>query len=172
MTSESSFNGAALFQVRKVIEELVFPNDPELLQWGRTFSSAERLQAPSAPSAPSSLQWGRTFSSAESKHGAGRCELSSGFNGAALFQVRKGRFACWRGTLAPVLQWGRTFSSAESAIRIARFGRFRSLQWGRTFSSAERKCIMYATSWLEKLQWGRTFSSAESWPLSHQRNRF
>ena len=37
------FNGAALFQVRKVIPVFPILPTPQLLQWGRTFSSAERL---------------------------------------------------------------------------------------------------------------------------------
>ena len=36
------FNGAALFQVRKVDNELRASGGPKGLQWGRTLSSAER----------------------------------------------------------------------------------------------------------------------------------
>ena len=88
------------------------------LQWGRTFSSAERFPRCSLSLSLSlALQWGRTFSSAESPLApvaAGATQAASmgphffkcgkksdlegtsarilGFNGAALFQVRKG----WR----------------------------------------------------------------------------
>ena len=84
------------------------------------------------------------------------------FNGAALFQVRKG-IAQSIGLSAPnELQWGRTFSSAESVSNHRRFTRNPLLQWGRTFSSAESDAIDEAAIMDYTLQWGRTFSSAES----------
>ena len=61
------------------------------------------------------LQWGRTFSSAERiRQVVVAGDRALGFNGAALFQVRKetpnkGDVVAYTG-----LQWGRTFSSAES----------------------------------------------------------
>ena len=61
-----------------------------------------------------------------------------GFNGAALFQVRKERREESHPELNPMLQWGRTFSSAESAAHGAPRINGIVLQWGRTFSSAER----------------------------------
>ena len=59
------FNGAALFQVRKVDLLIAQLGDNEKLQWGRTFSSAESPHGILARLQPSKLQWGRTFSSAE-----------------------------------------------------------------------------------------------------------
>ena len=41
--SDSSFNGAALFQVRKEMIHQRIKSIRNLLQWGRTFSSAERV---------------------------------------------------------------------------------------------------------------------------------
>ena len=41
-------------------------------------------------------------------------KILSGFNGAALFQVRKGANIADFRLILPLLQWGRTFSSAES----------------------------------------------------------
>ena len=187
-----SFNGAALFQVRKVPEWEQVEGEKGELQWGRTFSSAESstlisdtkiigkgfngaalfqvrkasaylsaaVSAESASMGPHffkcgksvnnptfdrpvtvTLQWGRTFSSAEStparnlkpllvsasmgphffKCGKGDSLESAGngaisFNGAALFQVRKGRPVSASITYPVTLQWGRTFSSAESNI--------------------------------------------------------
>ena len=88
------------------------------------------------------LQWGRTFSSAESERPF--CIANNGqqasmgphffkcgkgsnttlvpawtpcFNGAALFQVRKGRPIFSLLIIGNLLQWGRTFSSAESGSR-------------------------------------------------------
>ena len=60
------FNGAALFQVRKVVQSPAVPPVSALLQWGRTFSSAERRNQTSIGIRP-----------------------IRSFNGAALFQVRK-----------------------------------------------------------------------------------
>ena len=124
-SGELGFNGAALFQVRKLGKGNPNLNSLAWLQWGRTFSSAEiripckwafislRLQWGRTFSsaeisanfkiklAKNRLQWGRTFSSAEipvSKHG--RLESFAGFNGAALFQVRKlclwSSFSWWK----------------------------------------------------------------------------
>ena len=60
-----------------------------------------------------------------------------GFNGAALFQVRKEGIR-WRAPRDDFrLQWGRTFSSAESATEVITIQCGIELQWGRTFSSAE-----------------------------------
>ena len=61
------------------------------------------------------LQWGRTFSSAESGqlHQVDSV-LNGGFNGAALFQVRKVQYPIEISEFVEALQWGRTFSSAES----------------------------------------------------------
>ena len=60
------------------------------------------------------------------------------FNGAALFQVRKGEQASKRASWQASLQWGRTFSSAERWDDGDWKRDFILLQWGRTFSSAER----------------------------------
>ena len=185
------FNGAALFQVRKVTTIcLSGRRSPALLQWGRTFSSAESWQIARCQrnEVKARLQWGRTFSSAErqeqrvhaaeqkvasmgphffkcgkqSKHCA-RNSWNSSFNGAALFQVRKATQPTANLTPTELLQWGRTFSSAESnewSHLVARD--FQELQWGRTFSSAERSLARLAMdNETGWLQWGRTFSSAE-----------
>ena len=66
IASYSRFNGAALFQVRKVGQSIIRRANPNGLQWGRTFSSAESEDETKALIAKIELQWGRTFSSAES----------------------------------------------------------------------------------------------------------
>ena len=157
------------------------------LQWGRTFSSAERAITASDGTANSLLQWGLTFSSAESANpNRGTPNRLASFNGAALFQVRKVencvmnqvklRLLQWGRTFSSaerlvltkqdvidiVLQWGRTFSSAESGLRPIGITTLRRLQWGRTFSSAERIAKRATLTPKLMLQWGRTFSSAES----------
>ena len=63
---KSSFNGAALFQVRKGAASYALPHHLRQLQWGRTLSSAESSGGSVAS------KW-----------------VALGFNGAALFQVRK-----------------------------------------------------------------------------------
>ena len=83
------FNGAALFQVRKLVETLNNMIAEYLLQWGRTFSSAEINAKKGTGTMDELLQWGRTFSSAEME-----------------FPQTCSATACG-------LQWGRTFSSAE-----------------------------------------------------------
>ena len=86
---------------------------------------------------------------------------SLGFNGAALFQVRKS-WPRWvlHGSSA-ALQWGRTFSSAEVLGREQFCLLQVLLQWGRTFSSAEVQAYSALRAPGKVLQWGRTFSSAE-----------
>ena len=84
-----SFNGAALFQVRKVLDILASLWRALPLQWGRTLSSAERETGRQIKSGGESLQWGRTLSSAESLFAPLSIQNSQSFNGAALFQVRK-----------------------------------------------------------------------------------
>ena len=60
------FNGAALFQVRKVPERKSKAVPQGKLQWGRTLSSAERgADGCTQAVAAHGLQWGRTLSSAE-----------------------------------------------------------------------------------------------------------
>ena len=114
-----------------------------LLQWGRTFSSAEKNPTGAEWGWRLNLQWGRTFSSAEksSRERRGIMELLV-FNGAALFQVRKTRtpIRCRQRTLD--LQWGRTFSSAEKRAMNDQDKIKKLLQWGRTFSSAEKMVVM------------------------------
>ena len=84
------FNGAALFQVRKVAIRNSMAATGQVLQWGRTFSSAESQRPSISFARMAFLQWGRTFSSAESVQlGLIVNHDPELFNGAALFQVRK-----------------------------------------------------------------------------------
>ena len=110
------FNGAALFQVRKVAEEVKEGKKSLHASMGPHFFKCGKRPAAACTAAKKALlQWGRTFSSAESA-GACGCDLAEagasmgphffkcgkwqpsspaakircGFNGAALFQVRKG----------------------------------------------------------------------------------
>ena len=54
------FNGAALFQVRKEIYYIPEKEEYRMLQWGRTFSSAESKSFVSKELGVIELQWGRT----------------------------------------------------------------------------------------------------------------
>ena len=110
-----SFNGAALFQVRKFsasdasivvvtrasmgphsfkcgsyVSNIIFKKKMRGLQWGRTLSSAEVRTAFPSQENWCTLQWGRTLSSAEVTCAEiSPPRLFACFNGAALFQVRK-----------------------------------------------------------------------------------
>ena len=91
-TSLFGFNGAALFQVRKA-------NNPDLpisagwmLQWGRTLSSAERPCKSQRESGQMLASMGpHSFKCGKRVRRAHQTLYCTGFNGAALFQVRKGR---------------------------------------------------------------------------------
>ena len=109
------FNGAALFQVRKVCLSVFGNLCIMLLQWGRTLSSAESDVKPLM-----------------------KPTRTARFNGAALFQVRKASFwVFYHATKKRMLQWGRTLSSAERTHCPAAHSSSKTLQWGRTLSSAE-----------------------------------
>ena len=112
----ASFNGAALFQVRK---EATTGNSGEkstLLQWGRTLSSAESSSYERNSIAGSSLQWGRTLSSAERPNNdKSACLPSKASMGPHSFKCGKLALLPMQRTLQLVLQWGRTLSSAERA---------------------------------------------------------
>ena len=182
------------------------------LQWGRTLSSAETpAQQPETSRIRDPLQWGRTLSSAETEKRASMAAVltvasmgphsfkcgnsphrrdglrnNSGFNGAALFQVRKLvdsvlRRQLFRASMGPhSFKCGNSFKLTNPAAECVRFNgaalfqvRKRplcqceidhtgQLQWGRTLSSAETNSSPdnRVTSFL--LQWGRTLSSAET----------
>ena len=136
----SRFNGAALFQVRKVFQADLPFSAQSLLQWGRTFSSAESSKLANSPTRQNAkLQWGRTFSSAESEYWESH----------------------FRRTI-PRLQWGRTFSSAESNP-LHRFVALALTSFNGAALFQVRKETKKAPPQMRRgwLQWGRTFSSAE-----------
>ena len=126
-----------------------------MLQWGRTLSSAESpVQAsrvslpPLASMGPHSFKCGKDFGKVRctnpvsasmgphsfkcGKKTSKRCckRARKGFNGAALFQVRKEISmqcsALWRTSL----QWGRTLSSAESRIVLELVSFWNSYRFG------------------------------------------
>ena len=110
------FNGAALFQVRKdkiVVPEYLATEEasmgPHFFKCGKGLTEEdikERLN--SASMGPHFFKCGKSYYSRFA------CRIFTRFNGAALFQVRKGKK---NGVYIPLdrkLQWGRTFSSAES----------------------------------------------------------
>ena len=184
------FNGAALFQVRKASElRFGFPFRLDSSMGPHFFKCGKPNRANDRRKNGILLQWGRTFSSAESRRRMQKKQQQAAvFNGAALFQVRKvwsGQtitcsadfssmgphfFKCGKSkplwsawTAWTALQWGRTFSSAESQGCIAPLQTLaQPLQWGRTFSSAESVRVPFSKPLARHgLQWGRTFSSAE-----------
>ena len=134
------FNGAALFQVRKTSSISDSRARNHALQWGRTFSSAEKtIRVKIIEDAPF-LQWGRTFSSAEkSITSSTSLPGTRPSMGPHFFKCGKRNQQHFFRPRPLHLQWGRTFSSAEKCgARDAR-GRGFLLQWGRTFSSAEKE---------------------------------
>ena len=162
-----SFNGAALFQVRKC--------------GARRTRRKCRLYASMGPH---SFKCG-SFILEQQNWAIFPC-----FNGAALFQVRKSGRSCFSSQENFGLQWGRTLSSAEVKPSIYIEACPRALQWGRTLSSAEvwierrlaaeqnRRFNGAALFQVRKsapasdalanaamLQWGRTLSSAEVFSL-------
>ena len=177
----AGFNGASLFQVRKGLEIITFQTSKQKLQWGRTFSSAERPLILAArergkwasmgphffkcgKERTAWLQWGRTFSSAErSTRICVGWPFKKASMGPHFFKCGKlGVSFRWQPPLDE-LQWGRTFSSAESSAEV-----FACLTAASSFNGAAlfqvRKVFrrFRGGGVRKKLQWGRTFSSAES----------
>ena len=113
----SRFNGAALFQVRKEPRKKKEGAESKALQWGRTFSSAERIRSPSPSRRPlKSFNGAALFQVRKEERYKGAGLTQPRFNGAALFQVRKVAPGAVQGRYeGEALQWGRTFSSAESS---------------------------------------------------------
>ena len=86
-----------------------------------------------------------------------------GFNGAALFQVRKENLFRTRMMKLRRLQWGRTLSSAESFDTRRFFIRYFSASMGpHSFKCGKFSIVSINPTRSFQLQWGRTLSSAES----------
>ena len=107
--------GPHFFKCGKGHHECYMKTRLNSLQWGRTFSSAESWLNYGGKAEESEASMGPHFF----KCGKGRGHKGkkksqeSSFNGAALFQVRKGPTTRMSAMCFIVLQWGRTFSSAE-----------------------------------------------------------
>ena len=87
-----------------------------MLQWGRTFSSAERQKKRQQAAKKSRASMGPHFFKCGKRSRTKVIIMSKiSFNGAALFQVRKGQLSSLTALFTALLQWGRTFSSAESS---------------------------------------------------------
>ena len=159
----TGFNGAALFQVRKLNVVTITRVNINQLQWGRTLSSAEVNQAEIFTPIEIELQWGRTLSSAEVRLTAPfPIKFPRSFNGAALFQVRKYPNVDHQPKPPAMLQWGRTLSSAEvSAPTSARVFHSGSFNGAALFQVRKLAPSPLAISPPSRLQWGRTLSSAE-----------
>ena len=67
-------------------------NIPDLLQWGRDLSIAERRPRAIIAALKVTLQWGRDLSIAERGLTPVGGDRNTRFNGAAIFRSRKGRF--------------------------------------------------------------------------------
>ena len=109
--------GPHFFKCGKNVDDGFGDENPDMLQWGRTFSSAE------------SLSWGRTLQPL----------ICARFNGAALFQVRKVERHVFVEQIAHCFNGAALFQVRKVVEVDAKSGVYRiTLQWGRTFSSAER----------------------------------
>ena len=84
------------------------------------------------------------------------------FNGAALFQVRKSGLRSPSTVEATVLQWGRTLSSAEvNGAALFEVWEFACFNGAALFQVRKWQTANSANSANSALQWGRTLSSAE-----------
>ena len=138
------FNGAALFQVRKVRRDRWTSFRQSIASMGPHFFKCGKSKYTPAPtSSARELQWGRTFSSAERWKKGNLCGvLCFCFNGAALFQVRKGMNPAAHVLHVFVLQWGRTFSSAERPPPLNQEATRRSASMGpHFFKCGKRRAV-------------------------------
>ena len=184
----SCFNGAALFQVRKLALALPRRAVGGVLQWGRTFSSAETTPASLISRETCSSFNGAALFQVRKRIVLYFCRIRiSSFNGAALFQVRKPRPLNRKVSPMNGLQWGRTFSSAETTgvvpssltaamcfngaalfqvrkhtVRLDGCQGKKSFNGAALFQVRKRRKEYFRQKAIAKLQWGRTFSSAET----------
>ena len=110
----------------------------QCLQWGRTFSSAERqlLRSYFEPCRYSSM--GPHFFKCGKQVGRVSCDCDDFlFNGAALFQVRKALADLEKQTISIQSSMGPHFFKCGKVINNPYNNAAFLLQWGRTFSSAE-----------------------------------
>ena len=140
-----------------------------MLQWGRTFSSAESSTSAGDPQPHDRASMGPHFFKCGKHSPASHSKRHNlGFNGAALFQVRKGRSTSQKLQDYWELQWGRTFSSAERRAMASAgetfFARFNGAALFQVRKDQMADCRVDRRR--GRLQWGRTFSSAESLNLS------
>ena len=159
----SGFNGAAVFQPRKVCDHRHLLRCITLASMGPRFFNRGKGQPaeararrragasmgprffnrgkPTGPRHPrlrSTASMGPRFFNRGKT--TGTIELWSamaGFNGAAVFQPRKAAASTPPARCSRPLQWGRGFSTAERTISLIFWTRFERLQWGRGFSTAE-----------------------------------
>ena len=149
----------------------------------RFFNRGKRCATVGGKSAVLQLQWGRGFSTAEStsrrddsftivaasmgprffnrgKHRprfvARSVRFSRSFNGAAVFQPRKGH-ARRPGQPCERLQWGRGFSTAERKIRAVNPMVLHASMGPRFFNRGKAQKGSRCTAAQIELQWGRGF---------------
>ena len=186
----NSFNGAAVFQPRKcgwpggVRRSHGASMGPRsfnrgnvrplrqnsraavLLQWGRGLSTAEILSPVffSWPSFPASMG-PRSFNRGNPMASDAAPVVTTGFNGAAVFQPRKWRRRRSARAAGGVASMGpRSFNRGNACWRLRFLHRPLQLQWGRGLSTAEMPGAIAARPAPPTLQWGRGLSTAE---ISH-----
>ena len=112
---------------------------PESLQWGRTFSSADKCQRRKrSKSLSKSFNGAALFQVRITKRRLFVGVVSFGFNGAALFQVRITQTSQTRRQNIFCFNGAALFQVRIKDVKTpCRFGNNSMLQWGRTFSSAD-----------------------------------
>ena len=158
------------------------------LQWGRTFSSAERMTMPAfgvsvllASMGPHFFKCGKLVEATKCGNGIGRfngaalfqvrkdaitrlgCMHRDGFNGAALFQVRKAYNSKFHNRKKRRASMGPHFFKCGKAIPFGMATREKTSFNGAALFQVRKDAVDLAKQILAAgLQWGRTFSSAES----------
>ena len=166
-----SFNGAALFQVRKVEEGYQAFTEANLASMGPHFFKCGKM--PACQSAlPILLRFNGAalFQVRKVEIAANQRPLDNQcFNGAALFQVRKVKTAC----SATLLEFCFNGAALFQVRKVS--GRQENRQTEIGFNGAALFQVRKASGQpisipeLAKLQWGRTFSSAERTVISNAR---
>ena len=165
-TSLPSFNGAAVFRLRK-LTGWTFERDPD----GDRFNGAAVLRLRKPPNAhqiidtdqrasmgPQSFDCGNSLKASQTHVWFDAC-----FNGAAVFRLRKQQNASALPDLTIVLQWGRSLSTAETRhARILSVPRRCASMGPQSFDCGNDRASYSRRSATAMLQWGRSLSTAET----------
>ena len=136
--------GPHFFKCGKGCRAPRLPQKPGALQWGRTFSSAERFSCRGRNSVLRRASMGpHFFKCGKSIDQKNKLRVRARFNGAALFQVRKVCVTATCDKAVTLASMGpHFFKCGKNVVAGFCLHVFYQLQWGRTFSSAEsERCV-------------------------------